>query len=218
MGSVGRAMGGEGRTIHSQAAPLVRPVDAVGWAVLAALCAGGATLLFLLAALARIIVKKKQGSWKKRHNFGVKKSWNQDRTFLSFRKPAPVTIPEKATYLKKSPSPTENKTLPGALSSDPGRGLGPFQLGDLPPLLGQRDHPKERQASKSGERRAPGLSLPSAWCKPDHSCSAESEEPPQNGHHRSFRSLCEDQSGVQQAANHKEEDTRQEENTEPGVQ
>ena len=27
-GSVGRAMGGEGRTIHSQAAPLVRPVDA----------------------------------------------------------------------------------------------------------------------------------------------------------------------------------------------
>ena len=26
--SVGRAMGGEGRTIHSQAAPLVRPVDA----------------------------------------------------------------------------------------------------------------------------------------------------------------------------------------------
>merc|ERR1712172_120920 len=122
MGSVGRAMGGEGRTIHSQAAPLVRPVDAVGWVVLAALCAGGATLLFLLAALARIIVKKKQGSWKKRHNFGVKKSWNQDRTFLSFRKPAPVTIPEKATYLKKSPSPTENKTLPGALSSDPGRG------------------------------------------------------------------------------------------------
>merc|ERR1719264_1425492 len=115
-------MGGEGRTIHSQAAPLVRPVDAVGWAVLAALCAGGATLLFLIAALARIIVKKKQGSWKKRHNFGVKKSWNQDRTFLSFRKPAPVTIPEKATYLKKSPSPTENKALPGASGSDPGRG------------------------------------------------------------------------------------------------
>ena len=26
--SVGRAMGGEGRTIHSQASPLVRPVDA----------------------------------------------------------------------------------------------------------------------------------------------------------------------------------------------
>jgi len=122
MGSVGRAMGGEGRTIHSQAAPLVRPVDAVGWAVLAALCAGGATLLFLIAALARILVKKKQGSWKKRHNFGVKKSWHQDRTFLGFRKPAPVTIPEKATYLKKSPSPTENKALPGASGSDPGRG------------------------------------------------------------------------------------------------
>jgi len=119
MGSVSRAMGGEGRSIHSQAAPLVRPVDAVGWAVLAALCAGGATLLFLIVALAKIIVKKKQGSWKKRHNFGVKKSWNQNRTFLSFRKPAPVTIPEKATYLKKSPSPSENKALPG---SDPGRG------------------------------------------------------------------------------------------------
>lgn len=27
----------------------------------------------------------------------------------------------------------------------------------------------------------------SAWCKPNHSCSAESEEPPQNGHHRSLR-------------------------------
>ena len=69
----------------------------VGWAVLAALCAGGATLLFLVAALARIIVrssyvitnsniimmtmshqvKKKHGSWKKRQNFGMKKSWNQ---------------------------------------------------------------------------------------------------------------------------------------------
>jgi len=122
MGSVGRAMGGDGRTIHSQAAPLSRPVDAVGWAVLAALCAGGATLLFLVAALARIIVKKKHGSWKKRQNFGMKKSWNQESSFLSFRKPAPVTIPEKATYLRKSPSPTENKALPGSLNSDSGRG------------------------------------------------------------------------------------------------
>ena len=32
----------------------------------------------------------------------------------------------QATYLKKSPSPTENKTLPGALSSDLGKGLRCF--------------------------------------------------------------------------------------------
>ena len=35
----------------------------VGWAVLAALCAGGATLLFLVAALARIIVRSSSLSW-----------------------------------------------------------------------------------------------------------------------------------------------------------
>ena len=32
----------------------------------------------------------------------------------------------QATYLKKSPSPTENKALPGASGSDPGRGLRCF--------------------------------------------------------------------------------------------
>ena len=71
---------------------------------------------------------------------------------------------------------------------------------------------QERQASKPGERRAPGLALPSgdiwfwfwafifqleksliiwcscsAWCKSDHSCRAQSEKPPKNGHHRSLR-------------------------------
>jgi hypothetical protein len=38
----------------------------------------------------------------------------QERTFLSLhRKPPPVTIPEKAAYLKKSPSPTGAKLPPG---------------------------------------------------------------------------------------------------------
>ena len=38
----------------------------------------------------------------------------QDRSFLKFRKPTPVTIPDKGShYLKKSPSPTGHKSPPG---------------------------------------------------------------------------------------------------------
>ena len=38
----------------------------------------------------------------------------QDRSFLKFRKPTPVTIPDKGShYLKKSPSPTGHRSPPG---------------------------------------------------------------------------------------------------------
>ncbi|XP_023330703.1 synaptotagmin-11, partial [Eurytemora carolleeae] len=75
------------------------------------ICLGGAGVLLLGAALACHLVRKKG---KKKHNFGIKKSWHQDRSFLKFRKPTPVTIPDKGShYLKKSPSPTGHKSPPG---------------------------------------------------------------------------------------------------------
>jgi len=152
-------MAGSSRaTIHSQAAPLVRPVDAVGWAVLVALCAGGATLLFLIAALARIIVKKKQASWKKKHNFGVKKPWGQERSILSFRKPAPVTIPEKATYLKKSPSPTENKALPGSSTTNSGRG-DELTLSLVEEARKSLEHQKPVERSEGENESKPNISF-----------------------------------------------------------
>jgi len=91
--------------------PLITPVDAVGWAVLLGVCAGAAGLFILVVALACSWLKSKREG--KKHNFGVKRSWEQ-RTFLNFKKQTPVTIPDKGShYLKKSPSPTGSKPPPG---------------------------------------------------------------------------------------------------------
>lgn len=107
--------------------PLITPVDAVGWAVLLALCAGGAGLTILLTALLCSCWRGRRDTTSKKHNFGVKRSWDQ-RTFLNFRKPTPVTIPEKGShYLKKSPSPTGAKNPPGD-----GGGGGEEELGVSP--------------------------------------------------------------------------------------
>lgn len=102
--------------------PEVQPVDTVSWLLLVGGCVGGAGLLLLLLVLLTCnIIKRKQ---KKKHNFGIKKSWHSERSFLNFRKPTPVTIPEKSShYLKKSPSPTGAKSPPGLEAGD-GGGLG----------------------------------------------------------------------------------------------
>merc|ERR1712080_583103 len=93
--------------------PLITPVDVVGWAVLLGLCGGGAGLAILLTALLCSCWRNKRENASKKHNFGVKRSWDQ-RNFLNFRKPTPVTIPEKGShYLKKSPSPTGTRCPPG---------------------------------------------------------------------------------------------------------
>lgn len=92
--------------------PHIQPVDAVSWAVLVGLCIAGAGCCILVTALVCHCIKKK--NTKKKHNFGIKKSWHQDRTFLNFRKSTPVTNPDKGShYLKKSPSPTGTKSPPG---------------------------------------------------------------------------------------------------------
>merc|ERR1712038_1977727 len=91
--------------------PLITPVDAVGWAVLLGVCAGVAGLVILAVVL--LCSWRKSRREGKKHNFGVKRSWEQ-RTFLNFKKQTPVTIPDKGShYLKKSPSPTGSKLPPG---------------------------------------------------------------------------------------------------------
>jgi hypothetical protein len=108
--------------------PFVTPVDVVGWAVLLGLCAGGASLAILLTAVLCSCWRNKRENASKKHNFGVKRSWDQ-RTFLNFRKPTPVTIPEKGShYLKKSPSPTGTRCPPGGGEEE--LGLSP---GEDPP-------------------------------------------------------------------------------------
>ena len=50
----------------------------------------------------------------------------QERSFLNFRKPTPVTIPDKGShYLKKSPSPTGHKSPPGSEGGGDGVTLSP---------------------------------------------------------------------------------------------
>ena len=92
----------------------------------------------------------------KKHNFGVKRSWEQ-RTFLNFKKQTPVkqcclvflladkkshqvTIPDKGShYLKKSPSPTGSKLPPG-------------EGGALSPINGNNDHLEEGSPVKKTQQ------------------------------------------------------------------
>ena len=64
--SVSRAMGGEGRSIHSQAAPLVRPVDAG----LFSICSRLPHKWFGLECVS-------QGGVKKRAHYGAKHSFSE---------------------------------------------------------------------------------------------------------------------------------------------
>merc|ERR1712038_847560 len=106
--------------------PLITPVDAVGWAVLLGVCAGVAGLVILAVVL--LCSWRKSRREGKKHNFGVKRSWEQ-RTFLNFKKQTSVTIPDKGShYLKKSPSPTGSKLPPGE-----GGALSPVETEDGSP-------------------------------------------------------------------------------------
>lgn len=118
--------GGEPPDWGTDPGPLITPVDVVGWAVLLGLCAGGAGLGILLTAVLCSCLRNKRDNSSKKHNFGVKRTWDK-RSFLNFRKPTPVTIPEKGShYLKKSPSPTGTRCPPG------GGGGGTEELGLSP--------------------------------------------------------------------------------------
>jgi len=102
-----------------QPGPSVQPVDPVSWLLFVLVCVGGAGLVLVGTALICHLARKKT---KKKYNFGIKKSWNQERAFLSLRKPTPVTIPEKSGhYLKKSPSPTEHRSPPGEATDGGGQ-------------------------------------------------------------------------------------------------
>lgn len=101
--------------------PQIQPVDPVSWVVFVVVCVCGAGLVLVGAALLSHLVRKRG---KKKHNFGIKKSWHQERSFLNFRKPTPVTIPEKGShYLKKSPSPTGHRSPPGIEGGGGGEGV-----------------------------------------------------------------------------------------------
>lgn len=108
-----------------QPGPAVQPVDPVSWLLFVLVCVGGAGILLVGTALICHLARKKN---KKKYNFGIKKSWNQERAFLSLRKPTPVTIPEKSGhYLKKSPSPTEHRSPPGGeLDGENGTAVSPL--------------------------------------------------------------------------------------------
>jgi len=96
--------------------PQIQPVDPVSWVVFVLVCVAVAGLLLVGAAIFSHFAKKRG---KKKHNFGIKKSWAQERSFLNFRKPTPVTIPEKGShYLKKSPSPTGHRSPPGVVEGN----------------------------------------------------------------------------------------------------
>lgn len=102
-----------------QPGPQIQPVDPVSWLVFVLVCVGVCGVVILGGAIICHFSRKKG---KKKHNFGIKKSWNQERSFLNFRKPTPVTIPDKGShYLKKSPSPTGHRSPPG---SEGGAGEG----------------------------------------------------------------------------------------------
>lgn len=93
--------------------PQVEPVTEVGWLIVLVVCGGVAGLAILLIGAVWHCIGKRSGH-KKKHNFGVKKLRNTERTFLNFKKTSPVTNPDKGShYLKKSPSPTGTKSPPG---------------------------------------------------------------------------------------------------------
>jgi len=127
--------------------PLITPVDAVGWAVLLGVCAGVAGLVILAVVL--LCSWRKSRREGKKHNFGVKRSWEQ-RTFLNFKKQTPVTIPDKGShYLKKSPSPTGSKLPPG-------------EGGALSPINGNNDHLEEGSPVKKTQQSTNTEEIPEA--------------------------------------------------------
>merc|ERR1712025_1477202 len=97
---------------YQEGDPQVEPVNEVGWLMVMVVCGGVAGIaILLIGAVWHCVAKKGK---KKKHNFGVKKLRNTEKTFLNFKKTSPVTNPDRGShYLKKSPSPTGTKSPPG---------------------------------------------------------------------------------------------------------
>merc|ERR1719266_2174201 len=94
----------------------------VSWTIAVVLSILG--VLTILAVIVCICYCLKSKNKKKQHAFGIKKNYfGKERVTKPARNPAPVSNPCKGHYLKKSPSPTGNKSPPGhPLSSSTNNG------------------------------------------------------------------------------------------------
>jgi len=138
----------------------------VSWTIAVVLSILG--VLAILAVIVCICYCLKNKNKKKQHAFGIKKNYFKERTA---RNPPPVSNPSKGHYLKKSPSPTGNKSPPGhPLSSNNGNvvtngNIATDEYSQRKPLLAQQtgelvgdvvDHQTEivetlRRSSSSGQ-------------------------------------------------------------------
>jgi len=140
----------------------------VSWTIAVVLSVLG--FLTILAVILCICYCLKNKNKKKQHAFGIKKNYFKERVSKPARNPAPVTNPSKGHYLKKSPSPTGNKSPPGyPLSSNNGtvndESIGTDEYTQRKPLIAQQtgelvgdvlDHTTEivetlRRSSTSGQ-------------------------------------------------------------------
>lgn len=141
----------------------------VSWTIAVVLSVLG--FLTILAVILCICYCLKNKNKKKHHAFGIKKNYFKERVSKPARNPAPVTNPSKGHYLKKSPSPTGNKSPPGyPLSSNNGtvvndESIGTDEYAQRKPLIAQQtgelvgdvvDHTTEivetlRRSSTSGQ-------------------------------------------------------------------
>lgn len=141
----------------------------VSWTIAVVLSVLG--FLTILAVILCICYCLKNKNKKKQHAFGIKKNYFKDRVSKPARNPAPVTNPSKGHYLKKSPSPTGNKSPPGyPISSNNGtvvndESIGTDEYAQRKPLIAQQtgelvgdvvDHTTEivetlRRSSTSGQ-------------------------------------------------------------------
>jgi hypothetical protein len=141
----------------------------VSWTIAVVLSVLG--FLTILAVILCICYCLKNKNKKKQHAFGIKKNYFKERVSKPARNPAPVTNPSKGHYLKKSPSPTGNKSPPGyPISSNNGtvvndESIGTDEYAQRKPLIAQQtgelvgdivDHTTEivetlRRSSSSGQ-------------------------------------------------------------------
>jgi len=99
----------------------VEQLKIVSWTVAIILSAIGVLAIF--GGIICFCYCLKNKNKKKQHAFGIKKNYFKERVCKP-RNPAPVSNPSKGHYLKKSPSPTGNKSPPGhPLSSNNGASI-----------------------------------------------------------------------------------------------
>lgn len=133
----------------------------VSWTIAVVLSVLG--FLTILAVILCICYCLKNKNKKKQHAFGIKKNYFKERVSKPARNPAPVTNPSKSHYLKKSPSPTGNKSPPGTDVND--ENIGTDEYTQRKPLIAEQtgelvgdavDHTTEivetlRRSSTSGQ-------------------------------------------------------------------